>query len=80
MKIMPRKLLLAILLVSACGAQIVAGQAPVYKLLYSPPALGTPGGQPTVMFEGAPGVFYGLSVLIESTFGGSVFTITVGPK
>ena len=30
----------------------------VYKLLWSPPNLNTPGGQPTVILESAPGLFY----------------------
>ncbi len=54
----------------------MAAQTPVYTLLWSPPNLDTPGDQPTVILEAAPGLFYVLGAWVQSTFGASVFSIT----
>jgi uncharacterized repeat protein (TIGR03803 family) len=73
---MPRILLPTILALSLVGARLTAAQTPAYKLLWSPANLDSPGGQPTVIFEVAPGLFYVLGGLDQSTFGTSVFSIT----
>jgi IPT/TIG domain-containing protein len=73
---MTKRLLFGTLLLSACGTRAIHGQASVYTLLYSPPSLSTPGGEPTTIFEAAPGLFYVLSVRTTTTFGPSIFTIT----
>jgi len=73
---MPRILLPTILALSLVGARLTAAQGPVYKLLWSPPNLDSPGGQPTVIFEVAPGLFYVLGGLVQNTFGASVFSVT----
>ena len=52
---MPRNLLSTVLAFSVCAAQLAASQSPVYKLLWSPGSLDTPGDQPTVILEAAPG-------------------------
>src|SRR5580704_442380 len=77
---MLNKLLPALLLASSLGAQSAAGQAPVYRLLYSPQASGVVGGQPTIMFEGEPGLFYILSFLADNVHGASIVTITSDGK
>ena len=73
---MLRKLLSAILLLLGSAAALAPGQTPVYKLLWSPGSLGAPGGQPVTILEAAPGLFYVLGTLDQSTFGASVFSIT----
>jgi IPT/TIG domain-containing protein len=73
---MPRTLLSTILALSLVGARLTAAQTPVYKLLWSPPNLDSPGGQPTVIIEVAPGLFDVLGGLDQSTFGASVFSVT----
>jgi hypothetical protein len=73
---MPRTILPAIFASIACATQLATAQAPVYKLLWSPPNLGAPGAQPTVILEVAPGLFYVLGALEQATFGASVFSIT----
>jgi hypothetical protein len=73
---MLKKCLFASLAVYACYAQSSAGRGPVYKLLYAPSNLLAPGGNPTVMFEAEPGLFYVLGYRSTSSFGSSVFTVT----
>jgi len=73
---MPRTLLPTILALSLVGARLTAAQTPVYKLLWSPPSLDSPGGQPTVIIEVAPGLFDVLGGWDQSTFGASVLSIT----
>ncbi len=73
---MSRKLLSTSLLLLASSAAFAPGQTPVYKLLWSPGSLAAPGGQPSAILEAAPGLFYVLGALDQSTFGASVFSIT----
>jgi hypothetical protein len=73
---MPRILPSAIIALSVCATQLTAAQTPAYKLLWSPANLDSPGGQPTVIFEVAPGLFYVLGALVQNTFGASVFSVT----
>jgi hypothetical protein len=73
---MKTNLLLAMLLFCAVGTQATPAQSPVYTLIYYPPALSTPGGQPAAIFEAAPGLFYVLSLRTTNIFGPSIFTIT----
>jgi hypothetical protein len=76
---MRNTLLLAFVLVWACGAQTGSSKAPVYRLLYSPTSQ-VPGAQPIVMFEVTPGLFYLLSALEGPSYGASVFTLTGSGK
>lgn len=71
---MLRKIFLVLLAASACRAQGVADQAPVYKLLYSPP-LGSELGGLWGIAEARPGLFYILSTW-STTNSGSIFTVT----
>jgi hypothetical protein len=68
------KLTLALSVACACHAQGVAGQGPVFKLLYSPPVGNI--GYLYGIFEGKPGLFYILSTFTGGTTGGSIFTVT----
>jgi hypothetical protein len=72
---MPRRLLSTILLLLASWAGSIAAQTPTYKLLWSPGSFNTPGGQPTAIFEAAPGLFYVLGFQVQNTFGASLFSI-----
>jgi hypothetical protein len=73
---MARRLLPILLLLSAWAVGPAAGEGPVYKLLWSPGSLDTPGGQPAVIFEVSPGLFYVLGLSVQSTYGASAFSIT----
>ena len=76
---MRNTLLLAFVLVWACGAQTDSSKAPAYRLLYSPTSQ-VPGAQSIVMFEVTPGLFYLLSALEGPSYGASVFTLTGSGK
>jgi len=56
--------------------QATGGQEAVYKVLYLPPSLTSPGGNPTFMFEVQPGLFYVLSTRETNTFGPAIFGVT----
>jgi uncharacterized repeat protein (TIGR03803 family) len=71
-----RGLLFASLLALVCEVPSEASGPPVYKLLYSPAFLATPGGYPATIFEGEPGLFYVLSTRGTNQFGASIFTVT----
>ena len=73
-----RTLSFTILALSLGATQTVGAHAAVYKLLWSPPNLDTPGGQPTAILEVFPGLFDVLGAWDQSTFGASVFSIS-GP-
>ena len=73
---MQRGLIATIGLLLVCAAGSAVAQTPVYKLLWSPGAIGTPGAQPTAIMEVAPGLFYVLGAYDGDTFGASVFSIT----
>ncbi len=75
---MMRTLSFTILALSVGATQTVGAHAAVYKLLWSPPNLDTPGGQPTAILEVFPGLFDVLGAWDQSTFGASVFSIS-GP-
>ena len=70
-----RKNLLIALLLLACAAASPA-QTPTYKLLWSPPNLDSPGGQPAVILEASPGLFDVLGSWYQSTFGATAFSVT----
>ncbi len=59
-----------------CGAQGVAAQQPVYKLLYSPPPSDSNLGGFYELSEGKPGLFYILSAWTGGTTGASIFTVS----
>jgi len=73
---MQRGLIATIGLLLVCAAGSAVAQTPVYKLLWSPGVIGTPGAQPTAIMEVAPGLFYVLGAYDGDTFGASVFSIT----
>jgi hypothetical protein len=73
---MYRTFIATLLLALSCRAQSAAGQAPVYKLLYSP-SLESGLGTFDDVFEVTPGLFYVLSASNTGTVGPSVFSITV---
>jgi len=75
---MLKKPAVALLVVLVCRAQGAAGQAPVYKLLYSPPPSNTNLGSFYELFEGKPGLFYVLSAWTGGTTGASIFTVSSG--
>src|SRR5579864_8765254 len=70
---MLKKLTFGFLIGLICGGQGMAGQTPVYKLLYSPPA--NLDALANIFEAGTPGLFYILSTGVGG-YGFSIFTVT----
>ena len=74
---MPTKLALALpLLLALRSSELAAGQAPIYKLIYSAPDPSSQGAVPVALFETSPSVFDFLAAQGGQTFGPSIFSLT----
>jgi len=67
--------LLVCVLACTCAA---AAQTPKYQVIYVPPSLSAPGGNPSNLFEVQPGVFYFLAVRQTNTFGAAIINVAAG--